>query len=515
MKSAFKLSVGILLLFFVPGCKKEKVPVLTTADIINITGTTASSGGNITDEGTGTVISRGICWTTSINPTITNSKTSDGAGAGNFTSNLTGLSAATTYFVRAYATNSAGTGYGMAMSFTTFGESPASGNSAATNVTPTSATLNGTVNPNYLSTTISFEYGITTSYGTTVTAIQSPLTGNALTVVSADITSLAPGTIYHYRIKADNSLGTTYGDDMTFTTLGDKPAAITLTFTNVSATSAKLNATVNPNFLSTVVTFEFGNSVSYGSVITASQSPLTSSTSMNANAIITGLTNGTEYHYRVKAENQLGITYGDDVTFMTSSDPTDYDGNVYLTIIIGTQTWMAENLKTSHYNDGSAIPLITNGASWPGATSGGYCAYGFDPANLSIYGALYNWASVNTGKLCPVGWHVPTDSEWLLLTSYLNGSAVAGGKMKETGATHWSSPNTGADNLSGFTALGGSSIDYNGVFGYLGQTGYWWSSIGVSSTYAFANKLFYDNATISQGGGVNKISGCSIRCIKD
>jgi uncharacterized protein (TIGR02145 family) len=144
-----------------------------------------------------------------------------------------------------------------------------------------------------------------------------------------------------------------------------------------------------------------------------------------------------------------------------------------------------------------------------------YCTFGFDAANLTTYGALYNWYSVNTGKLCPVGWHVPTDNEWLLLTTNLGGSSVAGGKMKETGTTHWTSPNTGADNTSGFTALGGSTIDYNGVFAILGQTAYWWSSTGVSSTFAFANKLFYNNATISQGGGVTKVSGCSIRCMKD
>ena len=137
------------------------------------------------------------------------------------------------------------------------------------------------------------------------------------------------------------------------------------------------------------------------------------------------------------------------------------------------------------------------------------------PENLAIYGALYNWASVNTGTLCPTGWHVPTSTEWLSLTDNLGGVSVAGGKMKETGFSHWTSPNTGTNNSSGFTSLGGSYIDYKGVYGVLEQTAYYWSSTEVSTTNAFANKLFYDNSTISQGGLVQKISGYSIRCIKD
>jgi len=204
---------------FGSGCKKEEIPTatLTTSVITNITGTSASSGGNITDDGGSTVTVRGVCWSTGITPTIADNKTTDGAGAGTFTSNMPELKGGTAYYVRAYATNSAGTGYGMAMSFKTLGQEPLATTQAATNVTATSATLNGTINANYLSSIVSFEYGTTLTYGQTITATQSPVTGNSNTRVTVDITGLTAGTTYHFRVKAENELGAAIGNDSTFT----------------------------------------------------------------------------------------------------------------------------------------------------------------------------------------------------------------------------------------------------------------------------------------------------------
>jgi hypothetical protein len=200
------------------GKNKELVPDVITTEIRNITGTTALSGGYITDEGTSTVLSRGVCWGSNPTPTTSGNKTKDSAGAGSFSSNLTGLSGATEYYVRAYATNSVGTGYGEAKFFTTLGQSPTSKVKAATNINTSIATLNGSVNPNYLSTVVSFEYGITTGYGNSATANESPIEGKTVTNVSANISGLTMGTIYHYRIRATNSLGTTISKDMTFIT---------------------------------------------------------------------------------------------------------------------------------------------------------------------------------------------------------------------------------------------------------------------------------------------------------
>jgi len=197
-------------------CKKEEVPVITTTAVSNITATTATSGGNITDEGSSTVITRGVCWSTGTTPTTADSKTSDAAGAGSFTSSITGLNGATVYYVRAYATNNAGTGYGMAMSFTTLGNTPSVTTQPAINITSTSVTLIGVVNANLFISNVIFEYGTSISYGSSAIAIQSPLTGNSSVNVSADITGLLPGTTYHYRVKAINAVGTTVGNDLTF-----------------------------------------------------------------------------------------------------------------------------------------------------------------------------------------------------------------------------------------------------------------------------------------------------------
>ena len=310
------LCLGLLIfLGVITSCKKKEVPIVVTSEITEITGTTAMSGGTINNQGSGPIISRGVCWNTTVNPTITNSITSDGTGAGSFSSSITGLKGATEYFVRAYATNEAGTGYGTAVSLTTLGEAPSSMTQQTTDISTTTAILNGNINANYLSTVVTFEFGTTTSYGNSVTATQSPLTGNTNTDVNATLTGLTHGTTYHFRIKAVNELGTSYGVDLSFTTLGQKPTATTSSTSAITTTGATLNGIVNANYLSTVVTFEYGTTTNYGNSITATQSPLTGNTNANVNATLTGLTPGTTYHFRIKAVNELGTSYGADIAF--------------------------------------------------------------------------------------------------------------------------------------------------------------------------------------------------------
>jgi phosphodiesterase/alkaline phosphatase D-like protein len=198
-----------------------QLPSVTTQAVSGITTTTAVGNANITDLGNPNPTAHGVVWNTGGNPTTADSFTDEGAAAstGAFTSNITGLSPNTTYYVRAYATNTAGTAYGNQVSFTTDASAPTATTGAATAVGSTGATLNGTVNANGDSTTVTFEYGTTVAYGTTVTADQSPVTGSSDTAVSVALTGLTSNTVYHYRVVGQNSSGTTYGEDTTFATL--------------------------------------------------------------------------------------------------------------------------------------------------------------------------------------------------------------------------------------------------------------------------------------------------------
>ena len=224
MKRSFITFISVFLSFFLyltSSCKKEEsavLPVVSTTPATEVTVSTATSGGTITTDGGDLILESGVCWSTNPNPSTSDTKTVDGTDIGQFVSKLTGLIGGTSYHVRAYATNSVGTAYGADISFSTLGKIPSSITQAASEVSTTSATLTGTVNPNDLPTTVVFEYGITTNYGSSATATQSPLDGNSIYNVTVVITGLTPSTTYHYRIKTVNSLGTTYGSDVTFTT---------------------------------------------------------------------------------------------------------------------------------------------------------------------------------------------------------------------------------------------------------------------------------------------------------
>ena len=200
---------------------------------------------------------------------------------------------------------------------------------------------------------------------------------------------------------------------------------------------------------------------------------------------------------------------------------TDNDGNTYKTVTIGTQTWMAENLKTAKYNDGTAIPNVTDNIQWSNLTTGAWSNYNNDSANNAKYGKLYNWYAVSSTtngnkNICPIGWHVPSDAEWTVLTDFLGGENVAGGKMKEVGNTNWNSPNKDATNTSLFSGLPGGLRFGNGIYDYIGKFGYWWSS---SSTEYSSGVAWYRYLTfsyeIANRSLYNKKSSFSVRCIKD
>jgi uncharacterized protein (TIGR02145 family) len=199
----------------------------------------------------------------------------------------------------------------------------------------------------------------------------------------------------------------------------------------------------------------------------------------------------------------------------------DVDSNEYKTINIGTQVWMAENLRSTKYIDSSNIPLVLNNSVWTNLTTSGFCWYNNDEATYkNVFGALYNGYAVKTGKLCPSGWHVPLKNEWMILAAFVDDN---GGKLKEVGFAHWDNPNRGATNESGFTALGGGFRSSGGIFYSFRQAGFWWSATECTECIELSDWIFIDYWDFSLGAWSsgygyqhdNMLYGYSIRCIKD
>jgi len=255
----------------------------------------------------------------------------------------------------------------------------------------------------------------------------------------------------------------------------------------------------------------------------------------NFNVTITGLNAYRIYHVRAYAINSQGVTYGKDIQFTTLvgnylnpsinyGSISDIDGNSYATVAIGTQIWMAENLKTSKYRDGSIIPLITLGPNdnydWQFPTTGVCTDYDNDPVLNSTYGfgKLYNWLAVNDSRgLCPTGWHVPSDDEWTTLSNFLGGDSISGLKLKST--VGWG---TGAldiylyaNNESGFSAMAGGFINQNGTEYIRGYSGLWWSNtINTDNDLPFGRSLMSENTILLKINDDGRI-GLSVRCLKD
>jgi len=196
--------------------------------------------------------------------------------------------------------------------------------------------------------------------------------------------------------------------------------------------------------------------------------------------------------------------------------PRDGDGNVYDTIRIGTQTWLAENLKTTKYNNGVSIPLVTDNDQWISTTSAAFCWYGNNQGLVkNDYGALYNWWAAKLPYLCPVGYRVPAREDWVTLIDFLGGENIAGGKLKITGTIFWENDML-ASNESGFSAVGGGVREHNaGTFHSLRKYGYWWNtSLGVDEANG-RRIMLSQYSTVAELGGLNKKTGMSVRCIKN
>ena len=459
MKNALIILSMITLIIMSYSCLKEKptTPTVTTTEITEITQTSATSGGEVKNEGGASVISRGVCWSTSSDPTIANSKTTESGGAVNFTSNITQLIPNTMYYVRAYATNSSGTGYGNQVLFSS---KPLSAPSLTTNevisITPTSAVSGGNIVSDGGASII--ERGVcwgTDAYPTI--SNNKTIDGSGTGTFTSNISGLNANTIYYLRAYANNGSWTSYGSMLTFTP---------------------------------------------------------------------------SQYYQI----------------------TDIEGNVYKAVTIGTQIWMKENLKSTKYNDGSSLTKITENAAWAGLTSPAYCWYNNDESTYkATYGALYNWYAVNeasTGgkNICPVGWHVPSQAQWTILSDYLinNGYGYEGrvsyigkslastsgwvamtdingdGVIEGSGSA---SDDQGSNNSSGFTGFPGGArsgkngeSDLDGTFYGMGYIGIWWSV--MESEYGGIFILANSQIVLNGGDVLNGSSqygnfGYSVRCLKD
>jgi uncharacterized protein (TIGR02145 family) len=402
------------ILITIPGCKeKEVLPALTTSKISDVTEQTAYSGGTITDDGHAMVTQRGVCWSQTANPTIfLSTRTNDGAGLGMFTSYIIGLTTGQTYHVRAYATNSVGTAYGADVSFTT----------------------RLVVAPKVTSTVILAVSSRSVFFGGTVTD-------------SGGATQLERGVCCSK-------------DPM-------------------------------PVIGSSAFAGESGDIGEY-------------------NISLTGLNAGTLYYARAYATNLGGTSYGDQITFTTGSNITDIEGTVYGTVTIGTQVWLTENLATTKFNDDNPIPLVTDQTAWKSLTSPGFCWYNNDgPTFKPTNGALYNWHAVSTGKLCPAGWHVPSDPEWSLLTTFLGGESVAGHKLRAysnspENSLFWALVCGTRDTITGFEAPEGCGGLSNSR---------WWSSTPSGAWKAWFRWLSSSTEIFRVDN--SKKNGFSVRCIKN
>ena len=238
----------------------------------------------------------------------------------------------------------------------------------------------------------------------------------------------------------------------------------------------------------------------------------------NFSSNIIGLNAGATYYVRAYATNSAGTAYGNQFTFNTKI--VDVEGNNYNTVKIGTQIWMAENLKTTKYRNGDSIVTTTPSTKdiyWESAPKYQWAFWG-DESKVATYGRLYTWYAVTDSRnVCSTGWHIPTNEEWEELIIFLGGWMTASGKLKETGTTHWQSPNTGATNEKGFTALPGGYRDYSNDFEWFGLYGLWWSSTeGYDDDNGSAMGRMMDcNSSDVSTYDARKQSGFSVRCIKD
>ena len=519
----------------------SKSATITTSDITEITASGTSCGGNITDDGGSDISARGVVWNNTSGVSLTNKlgSTTDGSGSGAFVSTIADLTANTTYYVKAYATNNKGTAYGEEKSFKTIAlATVVMGN--ITDITSNSATVDAEITDDGGSvvTERGFVWKSDASEPTINDNDGKLEVGSGTGVFSSSIGSLTNYTDYYIQAYATTANGTSYGGVYFFQTLAAKPTVTTSIITKPSAHWAVSCGTITDTggptdiyrIAKSLIWSTYPNPEFYTSEGIADQINILTDNSYEC--IISGLAPNTKYYVRALAYwDAADIAYGEVISFTTpdfsvqTSTFTDTrDNTVYPTITINNQIWMAQNLAYLP----EVCPSTSNCRYWVYDYQGTNVANAKATSNYSTYGVLYNLTIAN--DVCPVGWHLPTPGDWSMFKMNLgmpHGAAYSspsgwwwtneGGKMKEAGTTHWADPNTGATNISKFTALPGGMRDIqDNTFKQIGTNAYFWEHCSGSCTWHVLDYL--NEAIYIPGWSLSQDIlgyGFSVGCIKD
>jgi uncharacterized protein (TIGR02145 family) len=469
---------------------------IETVDISNVTAISATAKGNITNLGGISLIKNGICWSTNTNPTLKTgtSQTSSGSGTGNYSANLNNLQPNKTYYVRAYAINARDTFYAVQKTFTTLNGAVNITTVAPTNVGSSVATSGGNITTTGGATLT--DKGICWSTSPNPTVANSYLSSGANDQsFTSSITGLSYNTKYYIRAYAINAAGVWYGNELNFTTQYGK-VFFSSAVSNIGNTVAQLWVKITDNGSVTITDKGICWSTSTNPTVANSKASFDAGTNAYYPKL-TGLTGNTKYYARAYAVNSEGTWYSDLLTFTTSStaDLTDVDGNKYLTVTIGGQTWMAENLRTTHYQNGNLIPNIKTETDWLALSAGARCYYNNDSVTYAATGAFYNFYVVTDNRnICPAGWHVPSYNDWQTLTSLVTSpiDLVIGG------STGFNATLSGVRQSYGFSSFNNYS--------------YFWASTIYNAGSAYYLELANYHLMLSNS---NLKSGMSVRCIKD
>jgi uncharacterized protein (TIGR02145 family) len=427
----------------------------------------------------------------------------------------TNLTVNTTYVFRVYSFNTAGnsTIYTNEVTITTRSV-PSVQTTNIASVTSTSVLMTGEVLNDWTFPVSQRGFCISTSPNPIFTPTNSYPSGSGVGSFSKSVSGLLMNTTYYLKAYAVSSIGTGYGNEITFTTLAELPSVNTVTVDSILMNSCVIGGEVISTGGATT-TRGFVWSTSINPTVALPTKTVNGSGAGAFRGLITNLQPATTYYVRAYATNSVGTSYGSQYSFQTALPAvTDIDGNSYETVQICNKTWTAKNLTVTKYRNGDIIPQVTDPAQWAQLTTGAWCYYNNDPTNEAKYGKLYNWYAVNDSRgIAPSGWHIPSDAEWATLETCLGGSSIAGSKIKSLSPL-WSQGNN-ATNSSGFSAMpGGARYNTSGSFNDASGISYFWSSTLGGAGYAMhantsTSVLFLIRTTKSLQDGI------SIRIVKD